>query len=153
MTKIEGFNRQTVRLVQEGAVKALADYAKKLGLTVKAVGGSFDDNILTAKIQFTVTEREGQKVDPAADDFRKYATVYDLQPADLGRVFLMRGEEYTVAGLLMYKRSKPVLVTRSRDKKRFSMTPEDVARLLHVGTKAERAPLLDFPNAAVRGAA
>lgn len=35
MTKIERFDTKGARLVHEGAVKALADYAKGLGLTVK----------------------------------------------------------------------------------------------------------------------
>lgn len=158
MTKIERFDTKGARLVHEGAVKALADYAKGLGLTVKAVGGSFDDNAFTAKMRFTVTERNGKVVDTAADDFRKNADLFGLKPSDLGMTFISGGETFMVVGLLPNKRAYPVLVERERDKKRMCFRAEGVERKLHplFGNKPVTPPpggWLDFPNSAVRGAA
>lgn len=148
MGNIERFDTKAARLVHEGAIKALADYAKGLGLTVKAVGGRFNDNALTAKIEFAVTVRGGQRVEPAADDFRKYMTLFDFKAEDLGATFQNRGESFKLVGLLPNKRAFPVLGERLSDGKRMCFRAEDVVKKLHPG-RPTLSPLVDVPGAPV----
>jgi len=158
MQKVTRFDKGTAQVVGDGAIKALAEYAKGLGLSVQGKGGSFDGSggSFTLRVGFALLQKDGKPFDQAAEDFRRDAFIYDLQPSDLGAAFNLHGERYTVVGLNPRKRLRPILIARARDGKRFCLSAEDTAKKLRPMASlptAQRRPLIQMPNPPADGGA
>lgn len=108
--RITGFDRRTTEALGDDLVAELQEFAASRGITVKMAGGSFGGASATLKLEFGI---EG--VDRLADDFRKYAETFGLQPTDLGRKFTIGSRQFTITGLDIKRRARPVVIRRDGD--------------------------------------
>jgi len=116
---IEKFDKPTLKIVREALADALDGLQEELGIKLKIGNNiSFDANTFTTKLTGSLFSH-----DPLAEDWKKYAHIYDLDVAWLGREFPSDGKTFTIVGLDTKKRKYPVIATR--DGKRYKF-PTDV---------------------------
>lgn len=101
-------NRETMKLLNDAVDAALKPVADAWGLTVSVNGGRFDATTFKPKIEFKTAEAD-------AANFAKWAPMFNLDPADLGRSFRANGQVYTIVALKPAARTRPV-VTESHGK-------------------------------------
>lgn len=96
---MERFDKPILRSLRPELEKALADICAKHGITAKIGSASFTD--LECKFQL-ILELEGAseaKSTAKQSDFERYATLYGLEPTDLGKSFMVSGNWYKVTGI------------------------------------------------------
>jgi len=93
------FDKPTIRSLRPELEKALADVCAKHGFTARIGSGSFSD--FECKFQL-ILELDGAgeaKSTAKQADFERYATLYGLEPTDLGKTFLVGGSLYSITGI------------------------------------------------------
>lgn len=129
MTRIDSFKSKHDRgLVSEAALAALQKVAKGFGLTVEPGGGSYSADQFTVKVIFKAPEACADK---AADDFSKYATLCDCDPAWFGKVFVSGGQMMTIVGISP-NRPKNCILLKGDDGKSYKCGPSLVRSRLKV---------------------
>jgi hypothetical protein len=102
---------QTLSTEIEAALKAVA---VRHGLNVKVSGGKYMDSSFTPRVEFTVPGEVGvSKKDE--DAFKTLAALYGLDPAWLGKTFVLKGDTYRVIGLAPGRSKNCVKILRVRD--------------------------------------
>lgn len=119
-------DRATVRMIQQRMQTVLEDLGKELGLSFRAGNARFDDASATVKVHVGTIGKGGVVVDPLASDFKKYAKMYGLKPAWLGKSFKWAGQQYRIVGLNTRGRVRPVIVERNG--RRFRASEQEVAQ-------------------------
>lgn len=104
---------------------ALIAIAEKHGLTLKVGNISFTERTFVAKVEGALLNADGSATDRRAEDFKRYAHMFGLEPEWLGRTFKWGGREFKVAGLNTKGKTMPVIGERA-DGKRFKFTVESV---------------------------
>jgi hypothetical protein len=123
--RITGFDKPTTKALSADLVEELRQFAASRGLTVRFAGGTVGSASVTLKLEFGL---EG--VDRLAEDFKRYATTFGLQPTDLGRAFAIAGRTFTITGLDLKRRARPVVVRRHGDDSARIIDVETVRRAL-----------------------
>ena len=105
MAKIKEFDRATIRVMDGHILKAIEEVASRFGVVCRFAGGTFDPTQYTAKLEMRI---EGTDLRIVAD-FKELATIYGLDPSDLGKQFLDRGRPFTIIGLKPSSRRYPIV--------------------------------------------
>ncbi len=127
---ITTIDRATHKLICAKVAAYLVSLGQELGVTFDAGGGKLGlDGGTSAVLNVTVTVADKSAVSAAAKaEWDKYFTLFGLRPEVLGMTFTLKGVRYTVAGLDIGRRSRPVKCTR-QDGKVFIFKIEDVRTL------------------------
>ena len=116
------FNRTLAKKVQEESEKALAEIAKKYGVTIKGAGGSLGSNDFTMKMK---VELVGVK-----KTYDPYVyTALGLPENVIGKTFVSRGEKYEITEISTRSPKYPVIARNSKGKG-FKFTVDSVNRLI-----------------------
>ncbi len=122
---------KAIRGLLQQILPLYADEFKQIGVSVRDGNAKFDTIIGTAtfKLEFVDLADNGEKVDIFAENFKRQAQYYGLNPEILGKKFTdkMRGNEFTVVGLNPAKRKKCILI--SDGNKTYITTPETIIRM------------------------
>ena len=111
---IQRFDRANLRLIAEDIRAALEPIASKWGIQLDYGGSSFLPDKATIKVIAFIPSAEAPS--PDAAEFKRYATVYGLEPGDLGRSFNHHGHQFTITGLAPKSRRFPVVCEREDGK-------------------------------------
>ena len=126
-TTITTFDRSALRLISDEVEAAVQAIAERHGLTIKAAGGVYGTNEGSVKLVVKVKQAaSGLSADE--DTFRKYAQLYGLEPAWFGQTFRSGGRTYTISGISLTSRTRPVIA--DREGKRFKFDTEDIRRVM-----------------------
>jgi len=131
-TAVTSLDKSTLRLIQTDILAAVQAVAAKHGVAITPGGGSFEPMTATVKLSIKVlTADDGRSGDEV--NFGKYCQLFGLPADTYGKTFRVRGLDYTVSGLDLKRRARPVIATR--DGKTFVFRVEDVCRLLNGGAR------------------
>jgi hypothetical protein len=128
-TTIKKFDRRTCGIISAAIELALRRVAAEYGVAIRPGSGSFSEGSYTVKVEVSTLNADGTVNTPAAEAYRRYASVDGLPEDGLGRTFEARGETYTISGYLPRARKMPVLATRA-DGRTFKFAPAAVRRAL-----------------------
>ena len=103
---IEKFDKPTLKTVREALATALDGLQGELGINLEIGNISYSANQFTAKLTGSLLGH-----DPLADEWERYANIYDLDVTWIGRGFVFNGKTYTVVGLDTKKRKYPVIAS------------------------------------------
>jgi hypothetical protein len=122
------FDKSSVSIIHEEAVKILQQRLAECGITVEAAGGKYDDHEYTMKLKLSTTNESGQS--QAAVDFTRYARRYGLDADQLGSVFTHKGMKYRITGLKPSRRVYPIETKciRGMDTGKTWFFPEDTVK-------------------------
>ena len=81
----------------------------------------------TFKLEVSAISEDGEVLTAEAQAFRRNASLYGLEPDDLGMEFSSRGEAFTLIGLRPRSRKYPMVGRRS-DGKVFKFSEEAMVR-------------------------
>ena len=82
---ITSFDRVSCRILSKDIEEALQAAASKHGIVAKIGRGTFTGGHFTLKVEFSTVGQDGTVNSKEAEDFKSYATLYDLKPEDLGK--------------------------------------------------------------------
>ena len=123
MSKINQFDRQTLRALRVDLDAAMASIATKYGIQLNAGNISYTAETATIKVQAGVINKSGQVVTKDAQAFNKYKRLVGLGNLNVGDVINIQGKEYTISG---YKpRSKNAVIVQ-RDGRGYKVSVEMV---------------------------
>jgi hypothetical protein len=125
---IKEFNRTNCRTLMAEVEAALKPIAEKHGLTLDRKGRTFYRDQMPVMFQFLVTQKDedGNALSAAGQEFKKNAFRVGLEPDDLGKEFMSRGEKYRITGLNLRRRKYPISAERLRDGKSFKFGADTV---------------------------
>jgi len=128
---IKQFDREECRRLGGAIEEALQKVGQQYGVHIKRGNGSFNPTSLTLKIEAAIIGENGAIKDKGSEDFKRYATMYGLQPSDLGRKFKdWSGKEFEITGLAMRRTKNPILAKNTRTGKGFVWPEKEVQVLL-----------------------
>jgi hypothetical protein len=107
MSKIQQFDRQSLRALRVDLDSAMATIASKYGIQLSAGNISFTSETATIKVAAGII-KNGTVVTPEAKAFDQYKRLVGLGSLNVGDSITIQGKEYTITG---YKpRSKSAVV-------------------------------------------
>ena len=107
MSKIQQFDRQSLRALRVDLDSAMATIASKYGIQLSAGNISFTSDTATIKVAAGII-KNGTVVTPEAKAFDQYKRLVGLGSLNVGDSITIQGKEYTITG---YKpRSKNAVV-------------------------------------------
>lgn len=92
--------------IKAAILEALKPLEARFKVSIQILGGSFTDTTYCPKLTLVEDDKDGNKVDPKVDDFRKHAHYYGLKSEDLGRKLTCGFKTYTLVGFKASARSK-----------------------------------------------
>ena len=129
-------DRNKVRELSSIISSILAEASDKLkayGVVAEVGSGSFTDSNVTFKVNVSEVGENGEAKSREAESFKTNASLYGLDPSDLGKTFVDRGNNYTVLGLAPRRSKYPVLAVRG-DGKKFKFRVETVRLALQLAS-------------------
>lgn len=132
--KISALDRASLRDISAAIEKALAPTAEAFGLALKMGRCTFSPQNAVFKVEVAVKGDGGLAVTREVQDFRSSAHYFGLAPEDLGRAFSTGGKTFTVSGLAVRSRARPILAKAS-DGKTYKFPSETVVALLAAQAK------------------
>jgi hypothetical protein len=118
--------KQAVKDLREKIQKVLND-AKIEGFVLKVGNATYGETSAMFKLEASKIGDNDEVQDRSAENFKRMALLYGLNPEDLGKTFTTAQQTYTIVGLNPKSRKFPVIAKRS-DGKTFKF-PIDVIRL------------------------
>lgn len=112
MSKIQQFDRQSLRALRVDLDQAMATIASKYGIELSAGNISFTSETATIKVAAGVI-KNGTVVTKEAKDFDRYKGLVGLGSLNVGDTIQLQGKEYTISGYKPRSKKSPVLVTRN----------------------------------------
>ena len=107
MSKIQQFDRQSLRALRVDLDSAMAAIASKYGIQLNAGNISFTSDTATIKVAAGII-KNGTVVTPEAKAFDQYKRLVGLGSLNVGDSITIQGKDYTISG---YKpRSKNAVV-------------------------------------------
>jgi hypothetical protein len=123
ITKFDKINLSAIRADIDAA---LAEVAKKHGISLRAASAKYADSNFTMKVEGATLDESGKASLREAEDFRRYASLIGLKNEDLGREFLTpKGKRYRLVGFRAKSRKFPMLCEDLSDGKLYCL-PEKV---------------------------
>lgn len=132
ITKFDKKNLTTLRPELEKRLKAIE---AELGITFKLGSCKFNDISATFALECLAMTETGETVDKRAEDFKRLAVMYGLEPSDLGKTITLttrKGTEvFTIVGLESRPRvSKPVVIQKAGSDETYRIDVETALRKL-----------------------
>jgi hypothetical protein len=145
---IRVFDRTSAKMLGAEIEAALQDVARKHGIAIRRGHGTFDNSNFALKVECSVIDQgTGEAITREKRDFTAYATLYGLEPSDLGRQFEFRGHIYTITGLKTGASRFPILAERGADGKTFKFPVDTIKARLAGRPPSPRAE--EFENEGV----
>lgn len=137
MSKIEKFDRPTIRKILEECGEALEAVAEKHGLKLERKHCTYSSEELPVAFKFITVQLDtnGNAMDSRAKDFIRYASLYGLSESDFLAEFSRRGKTYRICGFKPRARKYPVLAECVQDGKTYKF-PVDTVKAALAQTKA-----------------
>ena len=110
--KITKFDRPSLKFLRGEIDTALKAVADKHDIVLKLGNISFSGNNASMKVEASVKNASGEVITKEAEDFKRQAMFYGLEPSDLGKTVTMRGQKYTICGLKPKSTKYPILAKR-----------------------------------------
>jgi hypothetical protein len=123
---ITSFDRTNLRIIHDEINAALKPIAEKYGITFTDRGARFNPTNATFKIESSVVSSDGVVQSSDRQSFTALAPMYGLQSSDLDRLFLFRGEGYTITGLKPRSPKSPILAVSKKNGKTYKFTVDMV---------------------------
>ena len=123
MSKINQFDRQTLRALRVDLDAAMASIASKYGIQLNAGNISYTAETATIKVQAGVINKSGQVVTKDAQAFNQYKRLVGLGNLNIGDAINIQGKEYTISG---YKPRSKNAVLVQRDGRGYKVSVEMV---------------------------
>ena len=127
MTKTE------VQLLREKLNKHLASFGEEHNLKVFAGKTTYSDNNMTIKVECSKIADDGTVYSKEREEFIKYATLYGLQPEDLGKRFTSNNETFEITGLKSSYRKYPIIAKGVHNGKSYKFTENSIQKKLARG--------------------
>jgi len=122
MSKINQFDRQTLRSLRVDLDAARATIASKYGIQLSAGNISFTSETATIKVAAGII-KNGTVVTPEAKAFDRYKSLVGLGNLNVGDTINIQGKEYTISG---YKPRSKNAVTVHRDGRGYKVSVDMV---------------------------
>ena len=123
MSKINQFDRQTLRALRVDLDAAMATIASKYGIQLNAGNISYTAETATIKVQAGVISKRGQVVTKEAQAFNQDKRLVGLGNLNIGDAINIQGKEYTISG---YKPRSKNAVLVQRDGRGYKVSVEMV---------------------------
>jgi len=130
--KIKGLDRPTVKHITKRLETAVKPLAEELGLAIEIGSCTFNTSNCRFQMKVSVLDCDGKAISEESESFRSNAKLFGLEPDDLGKKFVCRGQPYTICGLKP-KSSKYPVIARSDNGKDYKFACRTV--LLALGRK------------------
>ena len=111
MSKINQFDRQSLRALRVDLDTAMATIAAKYGVQLNAGNISFTSETATIKVNACVI-RNGTVVTKEAQAFEQYKGIEGLEAFSVGDSVQLGGKQYVIAGYKARSSKNPVCVSR-----------------------------------------
>ena len=122
MSKIQQFDRQSLRALRVDLDQAMATIASKYGIQLSAGNISFTSETATIKVAAGVI-KNGTVVTKEAKDFDRYKGLVGLGSLNVGDTIQLQGKEYTISG---YKPRSKNAVTVHREGRGYKVSVDMV---------------------------
>ena len=122
MSKINQFDRQTLRALRVDLDNAMATIASKYGIQLSAGNISFTSETATIKVAAGII-KNGTVVTAEAKAFNQYKRLVGLEAFNVGDAIQIQGKEYTIKG---YKPRSMAAVVIERDGRGYKVTVDMV---------------------------
>jgi hypothetical protein len=122
MSKINQFDRQTLRALRVDLDNAMATIASKYGIQLSAGNISFTSETATIKVAAGII-KNGTVVTAEAKAFNQYKRLVGLEAFNVGDAIQIQGKEYTIKG---YKPRSKSAVVIERDGRSYKVTVDMV---------------------------
>ena len=114
------FSRPFFKQFRDEVNDALKPLIEKYGIDITIGTISFNSDTFSIPLKGKALDASGTAV-ADTNNFQRYCTLFGLEPGDLGRKFMSRGETYEIIGVSPNRPKYPIDVMRS-DGKRFKYT-------------------------------
>jgi len=114
--KITKLNRPTVKYIRKRMEAAVKPLAEELGVVIDLANCTFKTNNCRFQLKVAVLNSDGEAMTEEIDSFRSNAKLFGLDPDDLGREFIYRGQSYTICGFKPKSRKYPVIARSGNGK-------------------------------------
>jgi hypothetical protein len=111
MSKINQFDRQSLRALRADLDSAMATIASKYGIQLNAGNISFTSETATIKVAAGII-KNGTVVTPEAKSFDQYKRLVGLGYLSVGDSVNIQGKQYTITGYKPRSSKAPVCVSR-----------------------------------------
>lgn len=124
MSKINQFDRQTLRALRADLDNAMATIASKYGIQLSAGNISFTSETATIKVAAGII-KNGTVMTAEASAFNQYKRLVGLEAFNVGDTIQIQGEEFTIKG---YKPRSKAAVVIERDGRGYKVTVDMVKK-------------------------
>jgi hypothetical protein len=111
------FSRPFFKQFRDEVNEALKPITDKYGIDLSLGSISFTSDSFSVSLKGKALDASGAPV-VDTNNFNRFCTIFGLEPGDLGRKFVSRGETYEIIGISPNRPKYPIDVMRS-DGKRF----------------------------------
>ena len=128
-TKITKLDKPTVKYIGKRLKTAVKPLAKELGVMIDLGNCTFQTSNCRFQLKVAVLDPNGKPITEEIDSFRSNAKLFGLEPEDLGKEFVFRGQSYTICGFKPKSRKYPV-IAQSDNGKNYKFACQSVLRAL-----------------------
>jgi len=128
-TKITKLDKPTVKYIGKRSETAVKPLAKELGVVIDLGNCTFQTSNCRFQLKVAVLDPNGKPITEETDSFRSNAKLFGLEPEDLGKEFVFRGQSYTICGFKPKSRKYPV-IAQSDNGKNYKFACQTVLRAL-----------------------
>jgi len=114
--KIKKLDRPTIKYIRKRLETAAKPLAEELGVAIDFGSCTFKPSNCRFQLKVSVLDADGKAITGESESFRSSARLFGLEPDDLGREFVFRGQSYTVCGLKPKSRKYPVIARSGNGK-------------------------------------
>lgn len=126
MSKIKEFNKAECGKLGKAVEAELVKVGKRFGIDIQFRGGTFSGSEFTFRVRATTLDTNGAVKDKKAENFKKLASLYGMNPNDLGRTFTSGYSKYEIVGLNPSAHKYPIIVRDVKTNKRFKLSSDTV---------------------------
>ncbi len=128
-TKITKLDRDKIKYIRKRIESVLKPLADELGVVIDVCNCTFQSSNCRFQLKVAVLDSGGKPVTEEIELFNCSAKLFGLEPDDMGREFIYRGQSYIVCGINPKSRKYPV-IARSVNGKNYKFTCEIVIKAL-----------------------
>lgn len=127
-TKLTSMDKVVCRQLAARMNELLKPLAAEFNVQIRLGGGKYTEGSFSPKVEVAILNEDGQAETPDREAFRTYATMFGLDPSDLGKSFIAGGKTFVISGLKPNSYVRPILATCNG--KPFKFPAEAVAKAL-----------------------
>ena len=114
--KTKKLDRPTVKHIKKRLETAVKPLAEELGLAIEIGSCTFSASNCRFHLKVSVLDCDGKAITEESESFRSNAKLFGLEPDDLGKEFVFRGQSYNICGLKPKSRKYPVIARSNNGK-------------------------------------